>query len=559
MIALVVFGVILSALDPAGDHRSGWDGPGMSVDEPLNVGQGVMLVDKLLDFDFKGFRQVDAALTDYPPLGRVWIGVCHEIAFLLNPPIDEVVPYSLTCARVSSAILFAVTVWWIGAAAARFWGLTAGVVSSVALVLMPRSFGHAHLANLETAINLLYAACLLFVCRRVPEMLGGDTSLQGALEPQRSTVISSRSPAQIAYWTTAIGAGVLMGLAFSIKVQAIFLPAALGAWALLWLRWRAPVWLVVVGLVAAGVFFVGWPWLWDDPLQHAIQYFGKTTNRVSIQAWYFGEALTDRDVPWHYPWVMFGVTVPLGLHLLGLASTVDVLRSLRTTPRESLLAAGILVPLVAFSVPGIAVYDGERLFSIAFPLWALLIGRAAGRIVDWFAVRRWCGRPLALGALTAFVAAQSIGLWRDQPAWLSYYSSAIGGLSGADKLGLPATYWGDGLTRSLIAQVADLVPEESSIAVAPTLYELQPLELERQAIPLKRRNIHLVSLGATGGRDAAYLLLFNRPEYLPPELRRLRPSDFVAVVERDGVWLAGLLRNNTPHGVERVPSESHRD
>ena len=47
--------------------------------------------------------------------------------------------------------------------------------------------------------------------------------------------------------------------------------------------------------------------------------------------WYFGRVVADRDVAWHYPWVMFLATVPVGLHALGVCGlfimTVSLFRS----------------------------------------------------------------------------------------------------------------------------------------------------------------------------------------------------------------------------------------
>ncbi|RPI73963.1 MAG: hypothetical protein EHM42_15860, partial [Planctomycetaceae bacterium] len=239
IIALTAFCTILPALDPAGDHFGAFDGPGLTVDEPFNVGQGVMLVDRLLAGDFAGFREVDSRLPDHPPLGRLWIGVCHEAAFLLSPPVDGRVPYSVTCARTASAVLFAATIWLVGWCAGRWWGPVGGAVSAASLVLMPRMFGHAHLASLETAINLAYAACLFLVCDLAPRLIAEGNWRRGRGAATSAPQIGGRSPALL-YWGSAAATGMLLGLALLTKVQAVFLPAALGLWALVWLRWRAP-------------------------------------------------------------------------------------------------------------------------------------------------------------------------------------------------------------------------------------------------------------------------------------------------------------------------------
>jgi len=166
VIAALAGALVLMRLDPAGDHPGGWDGPGMTVDESFNVDQGARLVDRLFAGDMAGFQAVDAQLPDHPPLGRLWIGLCHELAILCFPPVDPRVPYSVTCARTAPAAAFAATVLLVGWFTGRRYGRSAGAFAAASMVLMPRTFGHAHLAALESCINLAYAAAVFYVADR---------------------------------------------------------------------------------------------------------------------------------------------------------------------------------------------------------------------------------------------------------------------------------------------------------------------------------------------------------------------------------------------------------
>jgi hypothetical protein len=370
IIAVLAWGAILAARDPTGDHRGPFDGPGLTVDEFFNVDQGVKLADRLLAGDMAGFRKIDAQLPDHPPLGRVWIGLCHELAFILAPPVDAKVPYSYTCARTATATAFAALVFLVGVFASRWYGLWGGAVAALAVVLMPRVFGHAHLAALETTVNLSCTAAVLYLADR----WGIDsTSWQ---------LITLRRALRMA----AIG-GVLLGLALLTKVQAILLPIPIAAWALFHMRWRAMPLLLVWGLTGIIVFFLLWPYLWNASVDHLQQYLGRTTNRATLYVWYFGRMVADREVAWHYPWVMFLATVPVGLHVIGACGLFGPESRAWKSPREVLVLACALFALCVFSVPGIAVYDGERLFSFVFPLWAVLVGRGAENVRRWTSAR----------------------------------------------------------------------------------------------------------------------------------------------------------------------------
>jgi hypothetical protein len=539
LLSLAVLLLTCFALDPAGDRPGGWEGPGLTLDEPFHVAQGVQLAGRVFAGDLAGFRRVDSQLIDHPPLGRLWLGVVHEFAFLAAPPLDPAVPYSIRCARIGSALLFALTVWRVGCFAQQAWGFVAGGGAALALTLMPRSFGHGHLASLETPVNLCYLLCLLAVAK--PALRSTPSGRRGTAPPRFIDPLASW-PILI---RVACHAGCWLGLALLTKMQAVFLPVILAIWALGWLRTRAVPWLLVLGGVAAAVFLLGWPHLWSDPVQLAWRYLTRSTERISLLVWYQGRPVPDSEVPWHYPWVVFSLSVPLGLHLLGFIGGLHGLRSPRKFPAETLLLLGVCVPLLMFSLPGVPVYDGERLFSVVYPPWATLIGKGAQVVYGWCLNRRpELGRPRwQIACLLLLGCTQGVGLFRTAPCWLQYYNFACGGLPGAVRLGLSPGYWGDGLTSQLLSDVARQVPPGSTLQLAPVLYPAQCDELLRQAYPLKDRKIRIIPRGTAGPGESVFTLLYNRPEYLPVELQSA-PPDWISVRSCEGVWQAGLFREN---------------
>jgi len=536
IVAVVAAVFVGLRLDAAGDHPGGWEGPGITVDEAFNVAQGVQLVDRLMAGDFAGFQQLDAQFPDHPPLGRLWIGVCHELAFMVAPPVERGIPYSITCARLAPALAFALTVWLVGWMTARWFGQLAGLIAALSLVLMPRTFGHAHLAALESCINLAYAAVALYLADRLPatEPTGGSRGL-------------------IPFALRALIAGLLFGLALLTKIQAVLLTVPVGLWVVWNFRIRGVLFLALAGLVSVAVLYAGWPYLQSAPVDHLLQYLGRTTNRAAIQVWYGGETIADRDVPWHYPWVIWATTVPLGLHLCGAWGAWHSLRrGSSNTTRATLVLGCALFPLVVFTIPGIAVYDGERLFSVSYPLWGVMIGCGASQLIT-AARARWSPRLVSLAAAVLF-ATQAYGTLGMAPCWLSYYNLAVGGLRGADRLGLPVTYWGDGITRGLLNEVAARVPVDARIAVVPVLHPAQWHEILRQSPALRRRRVELIPLGAPGSETCEYLLFFPRREYLPPEMRgELDPTRLIVEVRREGILLGGLYRTAEPNDSGNTP------
>ncbi|HEX6986747.1 MAG TPA: hypothetical protein VF170_15310, partial [Planctomycetaceae bacterium] len=386
--------------------------------------------------------------------------------------------------------------------ATRRYGRAAGLTAAAGLVLMPRVFGHAHFASLETAVGLFYAATALTVAGRwrPPEAI-----------PPRAALVG----------------GILWGLALLSKVQAVLLPVPIALWALWHWRLRAVLPLAVFGAAGATVFFVGWPWLWLDPVDHLLEYLGRTTDRISLPVWYLGRVFADTAVPWHYPFVLFAVTVPVGLHalgVLGLAGRLDPdERPGWHDPAVQLLVACLAFPLLLFAVPGVAVYDGARLFLVSFPLWAVLVGRGGGIVWQWLRVKR--SPRFATVTLAFLIATQAYGLVTYRPTYLSYYNLLVGGLAGAERLGFEPTYWGDSVTAGLLDAAAESVPQGGTLAVAPVLHQFQLGELLAQSPALRRRDVRLVEHRPENAEGADALLVFFRRSSLPEELRRLADAE----------------------------------
>src|SRR5262249_19658845 len=162
---------------------------------------------------------------------------------------------------------------------------------------MPRVFAHAHLAALDTFLCLFWVLALL--------------SAESALG-RRSTFAATR------------GAELALGLALLTKIHAWFLLPIVLIWACLrrgvargvaaWTVWAT------VGFL---IFFLAWPWLWYDTFLRLARYWGTGVHRIPIRVQYFGQFYNDRDVPWHYPWLYFAVTVPVGLQVLGTLGLVQ--------------------------------------------------------------------------------------------------------------------------------------------------------------------------------------------------------------------------------------------
>ncbi len=490
------------------------DGPGLTIDEPLDVRPGRTYLKVLKDrgwhfFDRAVVEHVFRDNAEHPPLGRWLLGIASvagEPFEVLAKGPDPTGQYVLA-GRLAPAAAFAVLVGLIAFVGASRWGLAAGAAAAFALVAMPRVFAHAHLAALDTFLSLFWTLALVT----------GERSVR------------ARHPL-----AAMAGAGALWSLALLTKIHAWFLLPILGMWALAWLPpRRAFAGMAIWSVVGTSLFWVGWPWLWYDPLTKLKAFWGTGVERATIMVEYFGRVTADRDVPWHYPWFYFAVTVPVGLHTLGALGVVQGWKNRRADSFPLLLLGTILAFLALFSTR-VPVYDGERLFLHVFPAWSLLIGLGFG----WLWNHARAGRRFRV-VLTGFLLLQSYGLVALYPFGLSYYNGLVGGLPGAERLGLELTYWNDAVDQVLLDQLARTAQPEDRAALVPTLYPGQGILTTNRA--LARRRIILADDQEC--TVAEWVVLSRRTAYWRPELKdrlSLGEGRPVASRSRQGVWLAAV-------------------
>jgi 4-amino-4-deoxy-L-arabinose transferase-like glycosyltransferase len=538
LIAIAATGVTLATVAPE------TNGPGVTCDELYHVAAGKKLV---LAWRQQGIRFFDPANIRrnfpwtpegppfHPPLGHWILGWTHH---LLDPAPDDLHVISITAARFAAAFVLGLTAMAVGMATLRLGGTVAGTAAAAAVVLSPRLFGHSHLASLDPVTGFFFAMAVFAVIHAEAR---GDS-----------------------WWRFAL-AGFFWGLAMLTRLHGLLLAPPV----ILWLLWnrrprigreapgamsrdrgvirrsvRGAVVPIVVWL-GAGLLtlFAGWPWLWLRPIAHLKMFIATGTGRQALNVFYAGRVWADRDVPWHYPFVMFAVTVPLGLLMLGLAGMWAGGRRGQGGSGYLLVIATMLFVLCVFAWPGTPVYDGVRLFLLVFPLWAVSIGLGAQWLVE---VRAWgrTAKQWRLIALGVFLVAQGVGLVVYLRCPLSYYSLLVGGLPGAEKLGFETTYWGDSVGESLLAEAARVAAGQT-VVFGPSLAPFQAPAVWLASPALSNAEVQLIgweSDWTAPPPGCRYGLFYHRKAdlaTLPPELIE---SAVVSEHRNQGVWLAKLVR-----------------
>jgi hypothetical protein len=144
---------------------------------------------------------------------------------------------------------------------------------------------------------------------------------------------------------------------------------------------------------------------------------------------------------------MIWAVTPLTITLLYFLGVIFNARARADKGLAWLMFLSALTPILAIAISKSIVYDDERMFMASFPFLAGLAGIGFGQLLSRWktAVFRWKGKVVRLagGIMLALVCftPQLVTMVRLYPHYLSYYGEGVGGVAGANRIGLETTYW----------------------------------------------------------------------------------------------------------------------
>ena len=284
-------------------------------------------------------------------------------------------------------------------------------------------------------------------------------------------------------WRWALALGPALGVAISIKHNALFIPVLLGLHYLVTLalaRRRPtlsqllPLPFLSMALLAPLTVLALWPWLWSDPVGRVLEYLEFHRHHAYYNTEFLGIKYNRPPLPISYPFVLTWATVPTGALLLALTGLALGLRtSLSPVPRDTppvpkatwrapfskgqptrdglLWALFAAFPLILIALPTIPIFGGTKHWITAYPFMALAAATAFVALVRAAALRgRWRHAP-AVALLLLLVP----GVWSTidgHPHGLSQYAPLVGGPRGAADLGLLRGFWGHDLPPSVLTE-----------------------------------------------------------------------------------------------------------
>jgi 4-amino-4-deoxy-L-arabinose transferase-like glycosyltransferase len=299
-----------------------------------------------------------------------------------------------------------------------------GWFSMAALLLMPRAFGHMHLAALDVPIAALTIWCAY--------------SFYRGLESLR--------------WSILLG--IFFGLALSTKNFAPLILPPLLVWGYISQGRKCHRNLAFLLTLSPLVFYMTWPWLWPQPVERFLDYLTFHIRHFNVNTYYWGVVFRGAEAPWHYPFVTFIVTTPVFTLLLIMLGAVVIAGKRFQSRAGGLIMISAIFPLAVMAYPGLPNYDGVRLFLPALPFMAVLAGAGTVKAAESLSKLTGKGlkaqRPAGAFLLGAFLLVNTASTAGTAPFYLSYYNALIGGLKGAQRAGFEVTYWGDAINEEVL-------------------------------------------------------------------------------------------------------------
>jgi len=347
--------------------------------------------------------------------------------------------WHVTALRLPNVIIFSSLIVLIYIFVLPYYGRTVAAASSISFLIIPRIFGHSHIAETDMIITFMI-------------LLTTYTWLKGL-----NSVI----------WS--IITGVIFGLALNTKINVFFLLPVLVLWSQIYHRKKYINNLFCILLISPIVWFLTWPWLWSDTLTRLLDYLKFHTTHQLTSAYYFGKLYQNISAPFHYPFAMTFFTLPVTVLIFSLISFIFIFKNTRSKPIGILILLNALVPLLINALPSSPTYDGIRLFMPAFPFIAIMSGIGLGIIIDWIDKKSpvyFKYKNISLTPYFFILIIFLIGIYeiyKIHPYELCYFNQFIGGVEGAHNKGMETTYWGEVINEDVTDYINKNIPKNANV------------------------------------------------------------------------------------------------
>jgi hypothetical protein len=250
----------------------------------------------------------------------------------------------------------------------------------------------------------------------------------------------SRSSFSAHVWW-ALATGVTLGLSVATKPTAPLILVPIAVWFIISMiahtsfrkaigpLGRLTSLVLFIGIIGVSVFFLAWPWLWDNPVGNLMKVwqFFHTVGFGNVVTYMGGIYNAGFTLPWTYPYAGLGTKTPIELLLLAIAGMGAVWWVFRRGNSYAALAFfWFWLLIMRFFLPGMVIYDKVRHFIDAMPGFFLLIGFGLQWVSSLRPKKIW--RILTVAVFLFAYGHELFIMVRFYPYEPTYYNALIGGI-----------------------------------------------------------------------------------------------------------------------------------
>lgn len=351
----------------------------------------------------------------HPPFNDILAAFSNYIFYQKLGILRDVESYNLFILLVSS-LLVGLVFWW----AAQEYGIFAGIIACLSLALYPLFLAESHF-DIKDPVETFFFALTIY------------GFYQG---------VEKKS------WRWFLVSALACGFALGTKFNILFVPLIIIPWLIARgirriLSKKILKFLVFYPVIVISIFFISWPFLWQDPfirLWNTFRYYqqigsGNTTQPSSFYIFGFNT----------YPIQTVIFTTPvviLFFSLLGIIAAFLFFKKEKAKP-SLLFLLWFFLPILRVSLPGASIYGGTRQIMEYIPAMALLAGIGAETLrrkaILLFPPKKLYNFLIIAVILVSFIPI-TLKMVSIHPNQNAYFNPLIGGLRGARDKNYP--YWG---------------------------------------------------------------------------------------------------------------------
>jgi hypothetical protein len=289
------------------------------------------------------------------------------------------------------------------------------------------------------------------------------------------------------------------------------------------------------------------PYLWHQTGLRILEFLYEGVSRgyraeTNFSLFFDNKVLYSQQLPWHYPFLLIGITTPEAILALMVFGLAFAWKSDRRDLILFFLMNGSFILLLGI-MPGAVLHDGTRQLLSSLPFIAALAGVgfcSVSNSLQSFAGARFGSYTINLRnkiyvlVFLLFGFFPAVDLYLTHPYQLSFYNRFVGGIRGAYERGFEITYFLEALTPQFLDELNRMLPNHARIRASFA---------NTMLVYYQRKGRLRQDLQITATAPPDYLVLVNRRSALSARERTLidtSSNPFISV-ELGGVPLVSVF------------------